>query len=272
MPDEKAGAPVVEIQGVTKIYADGTTALNELSLAVRSREIIALVGANGSGKSTLLQLVAGMIAPSRGEICLWGELAKGPRSSKLRRRIRFITQDPALDPEMTAQETLRLFAALYGCTLSESKEQIAAVVSGLSLETFQQRVVARLSGGQRQRLHLALGVLGRAELFLLDEPASALDASVRHQLWGVLADQKRRGASVILATHHLEEALEHVDRIAVFARGDLKSVLTPEQLRQRYGGDREQLYRKLVGEPLPTAATRPRAGTGRGMRRQAHPS
>ncbi|HLG18621.1 MAG TPA: ABC transporter ATP-binding protein [Bdellovibrionota bacterium] len=258
---------LARLSAVTKRFQDGTHALEGIDLEIQGGELLGLVGSNGSGKTTLLRILAGASGVTSGELYLFGQPIQSFRSRELRRRIGFVSQDPALDPEMTAEETLRLFSVLYAIPRSEKAARIDQVITGMNLQDFLPRPVARLSGGQRQRLHLAISLLQQPSLLLLDEPTNALDPNVRAQFWKLLRSFVTPETAVVVATHNLGEAEEHFDRLAILSRGVLVTIARPKELLSRPGLTLEKAFFDLTGEDLNPIAQ----ASGPAGKKHSHP-
>lgn len=261
--------PLARLVGVGKRFEDATDALQGVDLDVHDGEVLGLVGANGSGKTTLLRILAGLTRPTSGKLEILGRRAGPTRSDELRRDVAIATQDPALDPEMTANETLELFAALHSIPRNDRAARRHAATRDLGLDDILSRPVARLSGGQRQRLHLALALLQRARLLLLDEPSSALDPSVRASFWRTLKASVGPAHAVVVATHDLENADERFDRIAMLSSGEVLTVGEPRALRTRHASTLEEAYLSLAGEPLQKSDQSDGVRSGRAQPRRA---
>ncbi|HTS01609.1 MAG TPA: ABC transporter ATP-binding protein [Thermoanaerobaculia bacterium] len=212
------------MRALTKSYARGAsreaTALKDLDLDVSPRRLVALVGANGAGKTTLLRLLAGDLTRDAGEARVLGE-DPADRSSRLRARVAYVSQALALDPEMTARETLRLFSALAGTPRPGRNDRLLEGARAFGLEEHLEKRVARLSGGLKRRLHLAIAFLGDPWVLLLDEPTAGLDADGQKHLWKVLEGHRSSGGCALVATHDLDEAERHADEIVHLERGRL---------------------------------------------------
>ena len=249
--DEPAESdPAARARGVGHRFG-GTTALAGVDLELRHGAITALVGANGSGKTTLLRILAGVLEPGAGEVEVLGigQPARGDRRA-LRRRVSYISQDPALDPEMTGGEILALAAALYGLPRRRRGRRVAELAASFGVESHLSRRVSTWSGGLRRRLHLAAGMIHDPELLLLDEPTAGLDPEGRRLLWEDLAARARQGRSVAIVTHDLAAAERHAGSVAILDRGALVAVGSPEELRAVDGGtaaDLTEAFRRRTG-------------------------
>src|SRR5688500_737850 len=159
---------IVQLDSVTKSFGS-VRAFDAVDFVVRASSLVAIIGANGSGKTTLLRVMAGVIAPDSGSVAVLGNDPRS-RTTRYERHIGYAAQGLALDPDMTGDETLRLFYALRGLPSDNRDECLSQLVAMFELGPFMKRIVASYSGGQRQRLHLALESMHGPALLLLDEP------------------------------------------------------------------------------------------------------
>jgi ABC-type multidrug transport system ATPase subunit len=226
-------APALRLVRVSKAYADGTAALSELSLEVPRGLLVGLLGPNGSGKSTLLRLCAGALRPSAGHLETFGFAPHRARAAE-RGRIAFADQDVALDPEMTGRETFELLAALNRLDRRQTAIELAWVAESMGLGPALERRVSGYSGGMRRRLHVALSLLPRAELLLLDEPFVGLDAETRERVWASLVQRAASGATILISTHELFDVGVNCAQVAVLNEGRLLTFTPPRKLIERY--------------------------------------
>ena len=224
----------VALQKVSKRYPGNSVALEEVDFRVRAGEVTGLIGANGSGKTTLLRAVAGELKIDSGSIQTLGA-TPFPPGKTLRRRLGSLSQQPALDPEMTTRETLRFFCALHGIHGSHAQLRIEEVSGQFAIETILAKRISQLSGGFRQRLHLAAGLIHEPDLILADEPTSALDPETRRLVWNLLAGKAAAGATVIVASHDLVEVERGCDRITMLAEGRKVADGTPADVIASHG-------------------------------------
>jgi ABC-2 type transport system ATP-binding protein len=246
-------------------------ALAGVDLDLPRGTVTALLGPNGAGKTTLLRLLAGLLVADGGEVEVLGvrqPAAARPRTVRaLRRRIGYVSQDPALDPEMTGREILALMAALHGVCLGKEKEgrgeRIARLAEAFGLGAHLDRPVAAWSGGLRRRLHLAAGMIHDPELLLLDEPTAGLDPEADEALWAELVRRAGEGVAVAVATHDLAAAERHAGWVALLDGGRLIAEGNPGELMVRHGcASLGELYRRLLGRD----PEGPRTGRGGGRR------
>ncbi len=230
--------PVVEADAVGKVFGR-TAILRDVTLTVRSGEVVALFGPNGAGKSTLLRVLATLIRPTSGTVRLFGEI---PAASALRRRIGVVAHQSFLYPDLTARENLRFYARMYG--LGVGAECADAWLARVSLGDVADRTVRQFSRGMEQRLALARALMHDPELVLLDEPWSGLDAAAGDWLAELLRELRVAGRTVIVSTHDFPRGLGVATRAIVLHRGRLawETAVTAET-----AGTVDQAYRDITG-------------------------
>jgi len=224
--------PAVRLRGVSKRYGP-TTAVSELDLDVARAEVFALLGPNGAGKTSTVEMCEGFIAPDSGTIEVLG-LNPVADNARLRPRIGVMLQGGGGYPAAKAGEMLRLVAAYSADPLDP-----AWLLDTLGLTDAAGTTYRRLSGGQQQRLALACAVVGRPELVFLDEPTAGMDAHARLVVWELIDALRRDGVTVVLTTHHLNEAEELADRIVIIDHGKTVAAGTPAELMR--SGAEDQL-------------------------------
>jgi heme ABC exporter ATP-binding subunit CcmA len=216
----------VRVEGVWKHFGD-FPALRDVSLQVSEGACLALLGRNGAGKTTLLRILCGLSNPSRGHVALSGH---PPRSAHARRLTGIIGHGIGVYDELSALENLTLFAKLYG--LQNPDQSAIEWLEKTKLVQVKDSLVREFSRGMRQRLAVARAFLHQPRLLLLDEPFTALDDRAIALLQSLLREALSRGATVVLSTHQLREALELATHVALLVRGRLAyaGVRTAEML------------------------------------------
>jgi ABC-2 type transport system ATP-binding protein len=208
-----AGAePAVEAVGLVKRYGR-TTAVDGLDLTVDRNTVTAVLGPNGAGKTTTIEACEGYRAPDAGRLRVLG-LDPVADAAALRPRIGVMLQDGGVYPGVRAAEMLHHMARLHAHPLDPD-----TLAERLGLASCGRTPYRRLSGGQRQRLSLAMAVIGRPELVFLDEPTAGLDPQARHATWELIAELRADGVTVVLTTHHMEEAEHLADEVAIVDAG-----------------------------------------------------
>jgi ABC-2 type transport system ATP-binding protein len=216
-------APAVEIRGLIKRYG-AKTAVDGLDLTVRRGSLTAVLGPNGAGKTTTIETCEGYRRPDAGTVRVLG-FDPVTQAAQLKPRIGVMLQSGGVYPGARAMEMLRHTARLHANPLD-----VDELAERLGLGSCGRTVYRRLSGGQQQRLALAMAVVGRPELVFLDEPTAGLDPQARRATWDLVRDLKRDGVSIVLTTHHMDEAEQLADDVAIVDRGQVITQGSPEQL------------------------------------------
>ncbi|WP_424214370.1 ABC transporter ATP-binding protein [Streptomyces sp. BI20] len=215
--------PAVEIRGLVKRFGE-KAAVDGLDLTVRRSTITAVLGPNGAGKTTTVEISEGYLRPDAGHVRVLG-LDPVADASRLRPRIGVMLQSGGIPSGARAVEMLRHTAALYAHPLP-----ISDLVDRLGLDSCGRTPYRRLSGGQQQRLALAMAVVGRPELVFLDEPTAGLDPQARRATWDLVRELRADGVTVVLTTHHMDEAEQLADEVAVLDSGRVIAHGSPEEL------------------------------------------
>jgi len=225
--------PVIIINQLTRRFKE-TTAVDNLSLEVRSGEIFGFLGHNGAGKTTTVRLLNGVIEPTSGSMSMLGlnPQVDGP---ELRARTGVLTETPSLDERLTAWDNLSIYADLYGVPKTAARMRLQELLSEFELTDRAQERVSGYSKGMKQKLALARALLHKPELLFLDEPTSGLDPlAARHVNDLIERLARREGCTVFLCTHNLVEAQRLCDRVAVLEHGRLVALGTPTELTRQY--------------------------------------
>ncbi|MFE6039670.1 ABC transporter ATP-binding protein [Streptomyces sp. NPDC056452] len=203
----------VEAREVRRCYAGGFEAVSGISFSVARGELFALLGTNGAGKTSTVELLEGLARPDSGTVRVLGHDPYGERAA-VRPRTGVMLQEGGFPSDLTVTETLRMWA---GCTSGAGSPREVLGTVGLGDRAGVR--VKQLSGGERRRLDLALALLGRPEVLFLDEPTTGLDAEGRRDTWRLVRELRDGGTTVLLTTHHLEEAEALADRLAIMHQG-----------------------------------------------------
>ncbi|HUL25773.1 MAG TPA: sn-glycerol-3-phosphate ABC transporter ATP-binding protein UgpC [Streptosporangiaceae bacterium] len=223
----------IVLEGITKRFPDGTTAVRSLDLAIADGELMVLVGPSGCGKTTALRMVAGLEEATEGTILIGGRAVNDvePRD----RDIAMVFQSYALYPHLTVRQNMA-FSLKYrgGSGKDEIKRRVDEAARILELEPLLERKPRQLSGGQRQRVAMGRAIVRQPQAFLMDEPLSNLDAKLRVQMRAEIARlQRSLGVTTIYVTHDQTEAMTLGSRVAVIRLGELQQVAPPQELYQR---------------------------------------
>ncbi len=220
-------APAIEVAGLVKRYGR-LTALDGVTFQAPAGAVTALLGPNGAGKTTAVEICEGYRRADAGTVTVLG---RPPGSGDLRPRVGIMLQSGVGYPAATPVEMLRLLAAFAADPLP-----VDELVELVGLGGAARRPLRRLSGGEKQRTSLAMALVGRPELVILDEPTAGMDVSARHATWDVVTRLRGDGVSVLLTTHYLEEAERLADHVVIIDRGGVVASGSPAELVG--GGDR----------------------------------
>jgi multiple sugar transport system ATP-binding protein len=222
----------IELAELSTVYPNGVRAVDALDLSVADGEFFALLGPSGCGKTTLLRTIAGLEQSSTGSILLGGRDVTRVEAGK--RGVAMVFQDYALFPHMTVAQNIAYPLRVRRASRQAQQDAAETTSAGLGLSTFLERRPAQLSGGQQQRVALARAIAMSAEVLLLDEPLSNLDARLRLEARTFLKRlQRDLGLTTVFVTHDQAEALALADRIAVMAEGRIRQLGTPKEVFQR---------------------------------------
>jgi len=237
-------ATIVRFVGVGKTYDGVTRIVDDLNLEIRRGEFLTLLGPSGSGKTTTLMLLAGFETPTAGEILLDGKpLSRVPPHQ---RDIGMVFQNYALFPHMTIAENIGFPLSVRGVPARECAERVERALDMVQLASFGTRRPAQLSGGQQQRVAVARALVFEPKLVLMDEPLGALDKYLREQMQlEIRRLHQRLGVTMVYVTHDQAEALTMSERIAVFHRGRIEQLDTPERI---YEHPRNAFVARFIGE------------------------
>jgi multiple sugar transport system ATP-binding protein len=222
----------VAFEGISKIYADGTRAVNEMTLGIEDGEFMVLVGPSGCGKTTALRMVAGLEEISEGTLRIGDRVVNhvAPRD----RDIAMVFQSYALYPHLTVYDNIAFGLKMQKLPKAEIERRVKEAADVLGLETFLDRKPRALSGGQRQRVAMGRAIVREPQAFLMDEPLSNLDAKLRVQMRAEIARlQNDLGVTTVYVTHDQIEAMTMGDRVAVMRKGELQQVDAPQELYDR---------------------------------------
>jgi ABC-2 type transport system ATP-binding protein len=234
--------PVIEVENLHKRY-DATVAVEDLSFAVEEGEIFGILGPNGAGKTTTVECVEGLREPDGGRISVLG---LDPHAAGLREVVGVQLQDGRLPDKLRVDEALDLYRSFY-----RHPADVDELVEVLELRGVLRSRYDKLSGGQRQRLSIALALIGRPRIAVLDELTTGLDPQARRETWSLIERIRDDGVTILLVTHFMEEAERLCDRVALIDAGRVAAIDTPAGLAD--GANAEQRIRFRPSAPLDDA-------------------
>ena len=228
-PTELGQRPAVEVDGLAKRFG-GTAALAGISFSVAPGELFGFIGPDGAGKTSLFRILVTLLVPDAGSARVLGyDVVR--QMWELRRRVGYMPGRFSLYPDLSVEENLRFFAAVFGTTIARERERIAPIYS--QLEPFRERRAGALSGGMKQKLALCCALVHRPEILFLDEPTTGVDAVSRRELWDLLGRLKADGLTTVVSTPYMDEA-DRCDRVALIEHGRLLAIDTPQAIARSY--------------------------------------
>ena len=214
---------IIEINNLSKSYGK-TKALDNVSFNVERGELFGLIGPDGAGKTTLFRLLTTLLTPDEGSATVDGrDIVKDYLN--IRSQVGYMPGRFSLYPDLTVEENLEFFAALFGVTVKESYDLIAPIYR--QIEPFRKRRAGKLSGGMKQKLALSCALIHRPDVLFLDEPTTGVDAVSRREFWDMLSQLKTQGITILVSTPYMDEA-SRCDRIALCNEGHILGINTPQ--------------------------------------------
>ena len=239
---------MISVQGLSKVYASGNIALDQVDLEIRKGEILALLGPNGAGKTTLISMICGLVNPSAGKVTVDGfDIVSDYRAA--RRLVGLVPQEVALEPFEKVINTVKFSRGLFG--FAPNKPYIESVLKKLSLWDKKDTPIRELSGGMKRRVLIAKALSHEPRVLFLDEPTAGVDVELRKDMWRVVEDLKADGVTIVLTTHYIEEAEALADRVGVISDGRILLVENKEQLMHQMGTKELTIHLQQPVDSLP---------------------
>jgi ABC-2 type transport system ATP-binding protein len=244
----------IEASSLTKVYSDGTRAVDDISFSVDEGEIFGLLGPNGAGKTTTIKMITTLTNPTAGDIKVFGvDVSRSPQ--EVRQLLGFVPQAISVDGDLTGYENLLIFAKLFFVDHQQRNKRIREALEYFGLADRANDLVKHYSGGMMRRLEIAQALVNRPRLLFLDEPSIGLDPYSRRQVIDQVKELNREfGTTIFVTTHDMSEADELCHRLAIMNLGKLAIMGAPGELKKSVGGD--VLTVKVTGNgvtDLPTA-------------------
>jgi ABC-2 type transport system ATP-binding protein len=217
----------ISVQEVGKFYSKQQV-LDDINLSIYKGEIFGVLGPSGAGKTTLVKIIAGIENASNGSVNILD--TKMPNLNTMA-NVGYMAQADALYNELTALENLKFFGEIYGLKRSELKKRISEVLDVVNLYEHIKKYIHQYSGGMKRRLSLAIALLHKPDILILDEPTVGIDPVLRQQIWNALNKISEQGTTILVTTHVMDEA-EKCDRLAMLRDGKLIAVGTPIELKE----------------------------------------
>lgn len=220
--------PAIVVEHLHKRYRN-VHAVNDVSFSVNMGEIYGILGPNGAGKTTTIEMLEGLRKQDEGTIRILG-LDPDTHPYELQERIGIQFQSTSVQERMKVKEALQLFSSFY-----RKRRAIDRIVNALGLEPYLDTPFGQLSGGWKRRVTLALATIHDPAVVFLDEPSTGLDPHARRELWELILQLRKDGKTIVLTTHYMEEAERLCDRVAMFHKGRILAVDTPQRLVTTWG-------------------------------------
>jgi ABC-2 type transport system ATP-binding protein len=227
----------IEAKELTKVYGGKVHAVEGVSFEVKPGEAFGFLGPNGAGKTTTVSMLSAGLKPTSGSATIDGiEISSNPEEVK--RRIGVIFQEATADGDLTGRENLEVAAGTFGLGRSEGRQRAKLLLDQMQIAEAADRLAKTYSGGMRRRLELAVGLIHQPKIIFLDEPTLGLDPQGRAGFWTFIQKLRHEnGLTVFVTTHYLDEADQMCDRIAIIDHGKIVATGSPDELKDRIGGD-----------------------------------
>ena len=251
----RAMPPIITVSRLSKTYASGFQALNNVDLEIRRGEIFALLGPNGAGKTTLISIICGIVNKSSGSVLVDGhDIVKAYRAA--RALIGLVPQELAVNAFEKVWQTVAFSRGVFG--KPSDPELITKVLKDLSLYERKDSMVMTLSGGMKRRVMIAKALAHEPQILFLDEPTAGVDVELRKDMWQTVRALRAAGVTIILTTHYIEEAEEMADRIGIINKGEIILVENKAELMRKLGKKELtlQLHKPLAAVPSELGAYR----------------
>jgi len=242
----------IHIENLTKWYkGNAKPAIDKVSLDVFEKGIFGLLGPNGAGKTTMIRILCGLLAPTGGEITIFGYSLKHEQG-KIRRIIGVVPQEIALYPTLTARENLSVYGGICGLKGVDLKNRIDKWLNVFGLEKSQRQQVGHYSGGMKRRLNLIAGLIHDPQILFLDEPTVGVDVHSKNVIIENLFEINRAGTTIVYTSHYLQEAEDICSYLAIIDEGRIISQGTLNEIRKENNTDSklEDIFLKLTGKEL----------------------
>ncbi len=235
---------VIRVEHLVKAFGE-FRAVDDISFSVRRGEIFGFLGANGAGKTTAMHILTGLNQPTSGRGTVAG-YDVCTQHEQIKRHIGYMSQRFSLYDDLTVSENIELFGGIYGMKSRDIKQKMEQMLERLDFTTHRNTIVGQLPLGWKQKLAFSVSIFHEPEVVFLDEPTGGVDPATRRQFWQLIRSAARRGITVFVTTHYMDEA-EYCDRISIMVDGKISAMGTPAELKAKYGmADMDSLFTHLA--------------------------
>ncbi len=222
---------IVRAKNLTKRFGD-FTAVNQINFEVEPGEIFGFLGANGAGKTTAMRMLTGLLKATDGDAHVAGHSINGS-PEKVKYSIGYMSQKFSLYDDLKVYENIRLYGGIYGLTGKQIRSKIEDILEELNMTALRNKLVRDLPLGWKQKLAFSVALVHDPAVVFLDEPTSGVDPITRRSFWELIYRAARRGVTVFVTTHYLDEA-EYCDRVSIMVNGVIEALDTPQKLKEKY--------------------------------------
>lgn len=235
---------VISVKNLCKVF--GTFEANkDLTFDVYKGEIFGFLGANGAGKTTAIKILCGLSYPTSGEINVAGFNVYTERE-KLKRKIGYMSQKFSLYDDLTVFENIRFYGGIYGLSKTEIDVKSQELLQKLKLEHARNKLLGELPLGWKQKLAFSVAIFHNPDVVFLDEPTGGVDPVTRRQFWDLIYEASRKGITVFVTTHYMDEA-EYCNRVSIMVDGKIEALDTPEELKKQFNSkDMDNVFLQLA--------------------------
>ena len=203
-----------------------------ISFEIAKGEVFGFLGANGAGKTTAIRILSGLSRPSSGRVIVAGFDAS-TQTEKIKKVIGYMSQRFSLYNDLTVFENIRLFGGIYGLKRIEIRKRSDELLNRLEIPELKDRLIGSIPLGWKQKLAFSIAILHNPRIVFLDEPTGGVDPITRRQFWDLIYEASKRGITVFVTTHYMDEA-EYCDRVCILADGQVKALGNPDQLKETF--------------------------------------
>ncbi len=243
---------IIEAHNLSK-YFNKFCAVDNIDFKIAEGEVFGFLGPNGAGKTTTVRMINCFFPSTSGTLFVDGMDVRS-HSREIKQILGVTPQEDNLDPDFTVEKNLYVYARYYNIPKNRAKERIEYLLDFLKLSDKRKSFIESLSGGLKKRLLLARGLINEPKILLLDEPTTGLDPQTRHLIWKEIRELQKKGLTVILTTHYMEEATHLCNRVAIMHKGKILDIDSPQDLIEKYigkkDGNLEDVYLHLTGRGL----------------------